>query len=162
MMELRPIVYDESFVVLGGNMRLKAIQHLGMKDIPDSWVKSAKDLSEEEKKRFIIADNVGFGEWDWDVIANEWDADQVNEWGLEIPGFDGVEGTDEFTLPIGDKPGFQQMTFTVSDKQAIIIREAITKVRHTEEFKTTNTHGNENGNGNAIALISAQWEGQRK
>ena len=73
MMELRPIIVDEQMIIQGGNMRFKAIKELGLKEIPDSWVKQANDLTEEEKKRFVISDNVGFGEWDWDVLANEWE-----------------------------------------------------------------------------------------
>jgi DNA modification methylase len=88
MMELRPIVVDSEMMVLGGNMRLKALQELKIKDIPDNWVKKADELTDEEKKRFIISDNVGFGEWDWDVLANEWDSDQLEEWGLDLPDFD--------------------------------------------------------------------------
>jgi DNA modification methylase len=88
MMALRPIVVDENFIVQGGNMRLKALQEIGFKDIPDEWVKQVKDLSEDEKKQFIIKDNVGFGEWDWDDLANNWDAMQLTEWGLDIPNFE--------------------------------------------------------------------------
>jgi DNA modification methylase len=88
MMALRPIVVDENFIVQGGNMRLKALQEIGFKDIPDEWVKQVKDLSEDEKKQFIIKDNVGFGEWDWDDLANNWDAEQLTEWGLDIPNFE--------------------------------------------------------------------------
>src|SRR5690606_12564156 len=73
MMELRPIVVDESNVVLGGNMRLRAIKALGMKEIPDEWVVKASELTDEQKKEFIVKDNVGFGEWDWDDLANSWD-----------------------------------------------------------------------------------------
>ena len=73
MLSLRPIVIDENNVVLGGNMRLRALQDLGFTDLGDSCVKYAKDLTEEEKKRFIIADNVAFGEWDWDTLANDWE-----------------------------------------------------------------------------------------
>jgi DNA modification methylase len=69
-------------------MRLKALQEIGFKDIPDEWVKQVKDLSEDEKKQFIIKDNVGFGEWDWDDLANNWDAMQLTEWGLDIPNFE--------------------------------------------------------------------------
>lgn len=87
MMELRPIVVDENNIVQGGNMRLKALNELGYKDIPDSWVKQAKDFTEEELKEFIIKDNVGFGEWDWDDLANNWDTDKLQEWGLDIPDF---------------------------------------------------------------------------
>lgn len=87
MMELRPIVVDENNIVQGGNMRLKALNELGYKDIPDSWVKQAKDFTEEELKEFIIKDNVGFGEWDWDDLANNWDVEKLEEWGLDIPNF---------------------------------------------------------------------------
>jgi ParB-like chromosome segregation protein Spo0J len=90
IMELRPMVVDSEMIVLGGNMRLKALQELKMKDIPDNWVKRADELTEEEKKRFIISDNVGFGEWDYDMIANEWDSEELEEWGLYLPDLDKV------------------------------------------------------------------------
>lgn len=85
MLELRPIVIDENNVVLGGNMRLKACIEAGLKDVP---VKQAKDLTEEQKKEFIVKDNVGYGEWDWDDLANNWDEQLLTEWGLDIPNFD--------------------------------------------------------------------------
>jgi site-specific DNA-methyltransferase (adenine-specific) len=71
-------------IVLGGNKRLKACKEAGLKEVP---VIFAHDLTDEEQKQFIIKDNVGFGEWDWDMIANEWDAEEVEEWGLDIPEF---------------------------------------------------------------------------
>jgi len=83
MMELRPIVIDADGTVLGGNMRLKALQELKYKEVPDEWVKRADDLTDDEKRRFIIEDNVGFGEWDWDILANEWDEAKLEEWGLD-------------------------------------------------------------------------------
>jgi ParB-like chromosome segregation protein Spo0J len=85
MLELRPIVIDENNIVLGGNMRLKACQELGLKDVPTIY---AKDLTEDQKKEFIIKDNVGFGEWNWDDLANDWDEELLVEWGLDIPSFD--------------------------------------------------------------------------
>jgi len=88
MMELRPMVVDAENIVLGGNMRLKALKELGYKEIPGNWVKKAEDLSEDQKKRFVISDNVSFGEWDWDMLANEWDAIELEEWGLDIPNFE--------------------------------------------------------------------------
>jgi len=94
MLALRPIVVDENFIVQGGNMRLKALQEIGFKDIPDEWVKQVADLSEDEKKQFIIKDNVGFGEWDWDDLANNWDAEQLTEWGLDIPNFEPSQTVD--------------------------------------------------------------------
>ena len=85
MMQLRPLVYDpETMQVLGGNKRLICLQNLGHKEIPDTWVMSANELTEEEKHRFIIADNVGFGQWDWDILANEWDSVQLAEWGIDV------------------------------------------------------------------------------
>lgn len=86
MLELRPIVYNpETMEILGGNMRFKALQELKYKEIPDKWVKSAESLTEEEKKMFIIEDNVGFGEWDFDMLANEWDEIELEEWGVDMP-----------------------------------------------------------------------------
>ena len=82
MLKIRPIVVNNDMVVLGGNMRLKACKEAGLKEV--SIIK-ASDLTEEEQKQFIIKDNVGFGEWDWEMIANEWDVEQLSEWGLDLP-----------------------------------------------------------------------------
>jgi ParB-like chromosome segregation protein Spo0J len=84
MLELRPIVIDENNVVLGGNMRLKACIEAGLTDVP---VKIAHGLTQEQKKEFIIKDNVSFGEHDWDLLANEWDIQSLDDWGLDIPAF---------------------------------------------------------------------------
>ena len=85
MMELRPIIYDpETKFILGGNMRFKAIKDLGYKDIPSNWIKSTKELTKEEKKRFIIEDNVSFGEWDLDNLL-KWDQNELINWGLDLP-----------------------------------------------------------------------------
>lgn len=85
MMELRPIVIDSDGIILGGNMRFQAIKSLGMKEIPDAWVKRAEDLTEEQKREFVIKDNAGFGEWDWETLANEWDDLPLGDWGLDVP-----------------------------------------------------------------------------
>jgi len=155
MMPLRPIVIDENNIILGGNMRFKALKHLGYKEIPSDWIKQANDLTEEEKNEFIIKDNVGFGDWDWEVLANEWNSEELEEWGLDIIGTD-VDidelGTD-FNLPDGDKAPFQQMTFTLADEQAILIQNAISDIKSTEEYKYMETMGNENSNGNALYLL---------
>ena len=85
MMDIRPIVVDETMTILGGNMRLRACKAAGMFEVP---VYVATGLTEAQKREFIIKDNAGFGEWDWDIIANEWDAKQVVEWGVDLPVFD--------------------------------------------------------------------------
>jgi len=85
MLELRPIVVNNDMVVLGGNMRLKACKEAGLTEVP---IIKASELTPEQEKEFIVKDNVGFGEWDWDILANEWDADLLEEWGLEGFPFD--------------------------------------------------------------------------
>lgn len=84
MLEIRPIVVNDQMVILGGNMRLRACKEAGLKQVP---VLKVSELSDEKQREFIIKDNVGFGEWDWSMIANEWDADQIKDWGLDIPDF---------------------------------------------------------------------------
>jgi hypothetical protein len=81
MLEIRPIVVNDEMVVLGGNMRLKACKEAGLKEIP---IIKASDLTEEQQREFIIKDNVGFGEWDWDILANEWDSEELADWGLDV------------------------------------------------------------------------------
>lgn len=83
MLEIRPIVVNNDMMVLGGNMRLKAIQEIGLKEIP---IIKAENLTEEQEREFLIKDNVGFGEWDWDALANDWDADELKDWGMDLPG----------------------------------------------------------------------------
>jgi len=82
MLELRPIVVDENNIILGGNMRHKACIEAGLKEV---YIVQAKDLTELQKDEFIVKDNVGFGEWDWDILANEWDTDKLQDWGLDLP-----------------------------------------------------------------------------
>jgi len=82
MLEIRPIVVDENNIILGGNMRFKACIEAGLKEV---FIIKAIDLTEEQKHEFIVKDNVGFGEWDWDVLANEWDTEKLDDWGLNIP-----------------------------------------------------------------------------
>jgi len=91
MMPIRPIVIDEKNIILAGNMRCKAIRELKIKEIPESWVKKVEDLTEEEKKEFIIKDNVGFGVWDWEALENDWNTQQLEEWGLDLPEFEEEE-----------------------------------------------------------------------
>jgi len=95
MMDIRPIVIDENNVVLGGNMRIRALTELGYKEIPDTWIKRFEGLSEEKKKEFIAKDNIGFGDWNWEMLNLEWDIEKLAEWGLntDIPEWD--QGDDD-------------------------------------------------------------------
>tara|TARA_R110000796_G_scaffold74184_1_gene166622 strand:+ start:620 stop:1210 length:591 start_codon:yes stop_codon:yes gene_type:complete len=160
MLELRPIVVNNDMVVLGGNMRLKACKEAGLTEVP---IIKASELTPEQEKEFIVKDNVGFGEWDWDIIANEWDSVQIEDWGMDNwQNMDDIETNDEFTLPDGDKEPFQQQTYTLADAQAIDIKNAIVDVKKTDEYKYMETFGNENSNGNALYLIISQWAEQKK
>jgi ParB-like chromosome segregation protein Spo0J len=85
MLKLRPIVVNDDNIVLAGNMRLKACKEAGLKTVP---VIKASELTEEQQREFIIKDNVGFGEWDWEMLANGWDAEKLEEWGMDISGME--------------------------------------------------------------------------
>ena len=96
MLSIRPIVVDENLIILGGNMRYKAAKELGFKTI---HIQIAKDLTQKQKEEFAIKDNEHFGEWDWDILANEWDRESLEDWGLEgFPFEDVKEIEEEYTL----------------------------------------------------------------
>jgi DNA modification methylase len=99
MASVRPIVVNQDMIVLGGNMRLKAMKEAGWKEAPVEVV----DWDEDKQRQFIIKDNVGFGEWDWEMLANEWDADELDDWGLDVPAFDDPKELeakeDDFEIP---------------------------------------------------------------
>jgi len=84
MLELRPIVVNDDMIVLGGNMRLKACKEAGLTEIP---VIKASELTDEEQRQFIIKDNVGYGEWDFSMLKNDYSTDELEDWGLDIPDF---------------------------------------------------------------------------
>jgi DNA modification methylase len=99
MLRIRPIVVNSDGVVLGGNMRLKACTEAGLKEVP---VIVADDLTEEQQREFIIKDNVGFGEWDWELLSKEWEADDLESWGLDVPDFEDTKKEaqeDDYEIP---------------------------------------------------------------
>ena len=156
MLNIRPIVVNKDMVILGGNMRFKACKEAGLKEIPIIIA----DLTEEQEREFIIKDNISGGEWDWNLLANEWDSDQLTGWGLDVIGFD-IDGDGfgtDFSLKDGDKAPFQQMTFTLADAQAERIKEALDNV----DVKDGTEYGNENSNGNKLHQIILEWDEQRR
>ena len=159
MLDIRPIVVNKDMIILGGNMRYKACKEAGLKEVPIIIT----DLTEEQQREFLIKDNTSGGEWDWNMIANEWDVEQLGEWGLDVPvNLSPDEFGEDFSLPSGDKAPFQQMTFTLADEQAEQIKNAIADIKVTDEYKYCETMGNENSNGNALYLIIMQWAEQKK
>ena len=99
MLQIRPIVVDEEMVVLGGNMRLRACIEAGLLEVP---IIKASNLTEDQKKEFVIKDNSSFGEWDWDVLANQWDTDLLKDWGLDIPKWEDEETFQSNVVDTGD------------------------------------------------------------
>ena len=126
MMELRPIIVDENNMILGGNMRFSAIKELKMNEIPDNWVKKASELTEEQKQEFIIKDNVGFGDWNFEDLKVDWDVELLEDWGVEIIDYSkGLEvnnmtdedvDTEEYFDPIGNSAGLQRVVFLFDGK----------------------------------------------
>jgi ParB-like chromosome segregation protein Spo0J len=92
MLKLRPIVVNSDMSILGGNMRYKACQEIGLKEV---YIIKAENFTDDQIQQFIIKDNVGFGEWDWDVLANTWDVEKLNDWGLEVPSIEEFTGVEE-------------------------------------------------------------------
>jgi hypothetical protein len=127
MLDTRPIVVDESMTVLGGNMRLKACIEVGLKEVP---VIIITDWTEEQKKEFIIKDNVGFGEWDFDMLANQFDNDQLVEWGLDVWQTPDEDDSPEENL--GDRTT-HKISLEFTDEQFPKVLEAFNKFEGTKE-----------------------------
>ena len=144
MMSLRPMVIDSDGIILGGNMRYRALQDLGYKEVPDEWVKRAEELTEEEKQRFIIADNVGFGDWDWDALGNDWDAEQLTDWGLEIPGWKEEDYSDKNKeIDADDFEDKMIIKLQYTEDEYRIVKEQLSKVAQTPEQAVWKLLGNE-------------------
>ena len=161
MLNIRPIVVNKEMFVLGGNMRLKACKEAGLKEIP---IIVADELTEDQQREFIIKDNVGYGEWEMQLLLQEWEQLDLEEWGVDLPGFDIDLGSfgEEFTLNNEERNPLGQMTFILSPEQQEVINQRLTEIKRTEEYKYVETFGNHNTNGNALYLLITQWAEQKK
>ena len=157
--------FGGKYVVVAGNMRLRACKQIGYKELPCYVL--PEETTPAKLREYAIKDNVSFGSDDFDLLANEWNDVELADWGVEFPSAN-VEDVnpddfgDEFSLKDGDKEPFQQMTFTMADEQAELIKNAIADCKALEEYKYCETFGNENTNGNALYLIVSQWAAARK
>jgi ParB-like chromosome segregation protein Spo0J len=145
MLNKRPLVVftdvDNKYVVLGGNMRLKALNELKYKEIP---VIVADEWTEEQKAEFLIKDNVGFGEWDWDSLANEWDAENLDDWGLDIPNFNNVdysEKNEEIDIDSLDETMTIKLNFTETEYWTV--KQQLSEIAATPEQAIWKLLGNE-------------------
>jgi len=146
MLDLRPIVIDENYTILGGNMRYKACVEAGLKEVP---VKIAKDLTEKQKQEFIVKDNVGFGEWDWDMLGNEWDNVKLGEWGMDV--WQPEEAVDYSVLDDIDL-GNTLEEITGQVKRSILIEF---NVEHYEEAKQLINESRKKGNDVGLIVLNA-------
>ena len=155
-----PVIVNKNNTVIGGHQRLKICKELKYIEI-DCVV---LDLSKEEERELNIRLNKNTGNFDMDILANEFDIDELTDWGFKHIDLDiNIDKLDDsFTLDDSDKKPFQQITFTLADKQAELIRNKIKDIKDTEEYNYIETFGNENSNGNALYLLITQWEGQKK
>lgn len=157
--ELLVVEHNGKYVIIGGNMRFRAMQDLGIKEAPCKVIPADTDV--EKLKAYTIKDNAGFGEWDWDDLANEWCDAPLSDWGVDA-WEDNTSPEDygtEFNLKEGDKEPFQQMTFTLADEQAEFIKSQLELSKQMGECET---FGNTNTNGNALYNIVRLWAGARK
>jgi len=141
MLELRPIVVNDEMVILGGNMRHKACIEAGLKEVT---IVKAKDLTEEQQKEFIIKDNVGFGEWDWDILANEWDTESLEEWGLTIPNFENIDYSnknEEIDIDSLDTEMIIKLKYT--EEEYNLVKDQLSKIASTPEQAVWKLLGNE-------------------
>ncbi len=145
MLNKRPLIVftdvDNKYVVLGGNMRLKALNELNYKEVP---VIIADEWTEEQKAEFLIKDNVGFGEWDWDSLANEWDVEKLDDWGLDIPNFNNVdysEKNEEIDIDSLDETMTIKLNFTETEYWTV--KQQLSEIAATPEQAIWKLLGNE-------------------
>jgi len=131
MANARPIVVNKEMVALGGNMRLKAMQEAGWSEVPVKVV----DWSEEKQREFIIKDNVGFGDWDWDELANTWDAEELNEWGLDTwqPEKEADYSGANQEIDVDNLEGSMTIKLNYTEEEYWKVKEALSKVAETPE-----------------------------
>ena len=170
LFEARPLLVvprGDRYIVIGGNMRLAAARELAMSAPPCYEI---DDRSTENLKRMALKDNASFGEWDTVALADEWPDCPLAEWGIVLPPAPveehGEEGPDkygeDFSLPSGERQGFRQISFMLSDEQVDIIYTALKEAKSAPGFVSAESYGNENKNGKAITFIVQQWTELRK
>ena len=141
MESVRPIVVNKDMVILGGNMRYKAMIECGYKEVNVEVV----DWSEQKQNEFIIKDNVGFGEWEWEMVANEWDEIELKDWGLDLPMFasevDYSDKNKELTLD--DVTDLMSITLKYTEDEYHIVKNALLKLASTPEQAIWKLIGND-------------------
>ena len=140
METVRPIVVNKDMVILGGNMRYKAMIECGYKEVNVEVV----DWSEQKQNEFIIKDNVGFGEWEWEMVANEWDEIELKDWGLDLPVFNNDDYSDKNKeLTLDDVTDLMTITLKYTEDEYYIVKDALLKLASTPEQAIWKLLGND-------------------
>ena len=140
MESVRPIVVNKDMVILGGNMRYKAMIECGYKEVNVEVV----DWSEQKQNEFIIKDNVGFGEWEWEMVANEWDEIELKDWGLDLPVFNNGDYSEKNKeLDINDIEDVMVINLKYTEDEYHIVKDALLKLASTPEQAIWKLLGNE-------------------
>jgi len=156
---VEPVIWNkQTGHIVGGHFRVRELKKMGVKEVECVIV----DLPLEQERELNIRLNANTGSWNMELLQSEFQKLELEDWGLKVEWVEDEGFGTEFTLPDGDKAPFQQMTFTLADAQAEQIKNAISDIKQTEEYKYAETMGNENSNGNALYLIVMQWAEQRK
>lgn len=134
MLELRPVVVNKDMIILGGNMRWRAAKESGIKEIP---VYIADNLTAEQEKEFVIKDNIGYGEWDWDILANDWDIELLDDWGLQIKDIDilGDEESSKSNEPKATDDNYSIFELVMLHDNKLELLETINKVKNNYLFE---------------------------
>ena len=167
----RSILIDKNNRIIAGNKTIENAVAIGLEDMQIVESDGTKiiavkrtdiDLDSKKGRELALADNASAKAnivWNHENLKEDWGDDELKGWGIED---EALQYGEEFTLPDGGKPPFQQMTFTLADEQAEIVNAAISAIKSTDDYKYCETMGNENSNGNALYLIVKQWDEQRK
>lgn len=143
MLRIRPIVVNSDMITLGGNMRLKACKAAGLKKVP---IIRAENLTEDQQREFIIKDNIGYGEWDWNLLNVEWNKEELNNWGLEIwenenSDLDYSDKNKE--IDVDDFENEMIIKLKYSEEEYLLVREQLSKIASTPEQAIWKLLGNE-------------------
>lgn len=153
---MQPININQDGVILSGHARTLKLKEMGETEV-DVYVPDRMLTPKQEEEVLVRANANTAGKWDWDLLANNFELDEINEWGLEVPDVENIE-VDMPELANGDKEPFQQITFTLADQQANFIQEKLSEIKKYDAFKYIETLGNQNSNGNALYTIFQEWD----
>ena len=153
---MQPININQDGTILSGHARTLKLKEMGEIEV-DVYVPDRLLTPKQEEEVLVRANANTAGKWDFEILANEFDLDEITEWGLEVPNMENIEA-EMPELADGDKEPFQQITFTLADEQANFIKEKLDEIKKKDAYKYIETLGNENSNGNALYTIFQEWD----